>query len=89
MSRIEKIEIGIHFGILSNSISMQCLAQGFTLGDKANKIDRLAECINGLYFSGILTEKEKNVCDDRLFRMVQKYARPHRPEAKPPSEKLR
>ena len=73
-----KKEFGIHFGILCNKISVQCLAQGYTLGDNANRIDSLAESINHLYFSNIITERDMNKCNDRLFKMIKKYVKPYK-----------
>lgn len=50
--------VGFNYGIVSESLEVQANKQGYTLGDKAEKIDKTHEAIKRLCIEGYFTESQ-------------------------------
>lgn len=69
-------EVGFHYGALGPSLEEQANKQGFTLKDKAEKLEKLRECITRLMFAGILTDSEVTKAYNKLQKKVVKSLKP-------------
>ena len=61
-------EIGFYHGALADSYEKQANEQGFTLGDKAELFDKIADSYNMLRIHGYLTDKQA----DSICKKIQK-----------------
>jgi len=67
---------GIEFGALSDDIEVQLQRQGFTLGDRAERIQRWATEISSLRIHGLLTESESDRARKRLWKELTQTVKP-------------
>lgn len=61
-------KIGFYHGALVDSYEKQANEQGFTLGDKADLFDKIADAYNMLNIHGYLTDSQA----DMVCRKIQK-----------------
>lgn len=63
-------------GFLSPSYEEQANAQGFTLGDQAERFQKLGRCVLELSIFGIITEGETDKALQRLQKQFVKELKP-------------
>lgn len=50
-----KKEVGFSYGALFDDLETQAKEQGYTLGDKAEKLEKLRFSVNMVYIQGLVT----------------------------------
>ena len=75
VERTVYMEIGFRYGLLCDDLEKQATEQGFTLGEKAELMEKFRNAINLLGIHSILTETEVNKAFKRLQKEVIKSLR--------------
>lgn len=63
------MRIEIHFGVLHDTIEAQLNMQGLTLGEEAEKYEKIRNAINMCKFH-VATEKQVEYMFDKLVRQI-------------------
>ena len=66
------MEIGFRYGLLCDDLEKQANEQGFTLGEKAELMEKFRNAINLLGIHSVLSETETNKAFQRLQKKVVK-----------------
>lgn len=74
MAKQEVVQIRISYGVLADDIEAQLNAQGFTLGDNAERYEENKKRIHHLVFSDILTDSAARKAFEKLHKQVIKKA---------------
>ena len=69
-------EIGFYHGALADSYEQQANEQGYTLGDKAELFDMIAESYNMLRIHGYLTDKQADSVCQKIQKNLVKSIKP-------------
>lgn len=69
-----KTTVKLHFGASAEPFEKQLNVQGFTLGDKANKYEKVNHAIMQLMFLDILTDSQFYKCQEKLSKQICKQA---------------
>lgn len=72
MSKQNGNPIEFHYGILNNKLEEQANNQGYTLGSKANYLEKHCNQIYDLWIDNLLTGREKDKLIVRLNKRVIK-----------------
>lgn len=69
-------EVTFHYGALADSLEEQANAQGFTLGDKAEKWQNINHAMIMVWIHGIATDSEKDKMMARFQKKMIKDLKP-------------
>ena len=69
---VDKEKLTIDYGFVSPTLEEQLNKYGFTLGDKAELMERLKNAMLLLYIHDVLTESQEQRAIERLHKMVEK-----------------
>lgn len=67
---MESIQVGFSYGILAKSLEEQANEQGFTLGEKADNLQKSLKYIHHLYMSDLLTDTQEKTIINKLHKKV-------------------
>lgn len=68
--------IGIHYGVMYDSIEEQVSAQGYTLAENAEKYEKSREAINRLRLQELMTDAVADKVLKRLHNRIIKDLKP-------------
>jgi hypothetical protein len=71
-------QIGFHYGALSKALEEQAIEQGYTLGDRAETLEKLAYGLVLNHIHGILTDSAYDKALQRLHKKVVSQCKPLR-----------
>ena len=69
-------KVGFYYGALSDNLEKQANEQGYTLGKKAEELERCKEAIVTLMFGEILTDSQRDKAYQKLNKRVSKSLKP-------------
>ena len=72
--------VGFHYGALSDKLEKQANEQGYTLGKKAEELERCKDAIITLMFGEILTDSQRDKAYDKLHKRIIKALKPLKSE---------
>ena len=75
MNKINTIEVGLHYGALSDPLEEQLNKQGFTLGGKRDFIEKLQHGLTMCQFH-LLSEAQYSSCLKKFHKKVIKSIKP-------------
>ena len=70
------MEIGFYHGVLYDSYETQANNQGFTLGDKAEKLQDLFNALMAVRFGGLLTDSQYTSALNKLQKKISNACKP-------------
>ena len=69
----DKVQFGIHFGFMCDSIYKQVKDQGFKIyAHEARGLQQLSEAILTVWIAGLMPDSQKNKMQDKLFAKIKK-----------------
>jgi hypothetical protein len=74
------MQVGFHYGALSEPLEKQANEQGYTIGKKAEAFERCKDAIITLMFSDILTDSQIDKAYQKLNKKVTKALKPYKEE---------
>jgi len=74
------MQIGFHYGALSDKLEKQANEQGYTLGNKAEHFENCKEAIIRLMFADILADSQIDKAYQKLNKQVTKALKPLKEE---------
>ena len=73
-------EVMFQYGALSDPLEQQANAQGFTLGDKAEQLQKLNNAMIMCWLHGLCTDSQSDAMIDKLQKKVVNELKPIRTE---------
>ena len=70
------MEVGFYHGILSDSYEKQANEQGFTLGDKAELLEKLRHSYNMLRMHDCITDSQADEIVQKIQKKIVKALKP-------------
>lgn len=68
------MNIGFHFGALSDSVTDQLKKQKVSFdSDKAKQFDKMADALTTLHIGGIITDSIRHKCNEKLHAKIVKH----------------
>ena len=68
------MNIGLHFGALSDSVTDQLKQQNVNFDiSKAKQFDKMADALTTLHLGGILTDSMRHKCNAKLHAKIVKH----------------
>jgi hypothetical protein len=68
-------QVGFSYGVLMDTLEDQANMQGYTLGDEAEKLEKIRKAINMCMFH-VATESQTKQMTDKLHKKVVKELKP-------------
>lgn len=69
-------EVGFSYGALYDDLETQAKEQGYTLGDKAEKLEKLRFSVNMVYVQGLVTNSQADSIYKKLHKKVVSALKP-------------
>lgn len=66
------MEVIFHYGALADSLEEQANAQGFTLGNDAERLQKLNDAVLMCWFHNLCTDSQKDSMINKLQKQVLK-----------------